>query len=293
MSDPDKPEDVRPSRGDIDDVADAAIGVDTRIFQTIVDTFLHTPRVVAAAYAGDRHTYVPIIRLFLVLFGLQFALMAFANLPVGLTLASLERSGETSENIAAWLEAGPQCQAQLAPLDPQAESYAAARADVLQSCRTDVESTLQTLASYTSAPLVFISTLPFLILLKLFAWRRSVFGHLLAYLAATNASYLLVLPFYAAAIFIPSPALLWSGMAVSTFWYFVAMARLLYRFYSQNRTVVAFQLLAQLAMVPVIFLIVSIAQLVFVHLALGAFHDLSILELMATNAGSNIEVTTS
>jgi hypothetical protein len=289
MSDPNKPDDVRPSRADVDDVADAAIGVDTRIFRTIWDTFLHTPRVVEAAYAGDREKYVPIIRFFLVLFGLQFALMAFADLPTGMSLEALGATPDTSASIDIWLESGRDCQARLALLDPGSANYAADRAEAMQACRDEVDLTLDRLSSLTSMPLAFLSTLPFLLLLKFYYWRRSFFGHVLAYLAATNASYILVLPFFLIVAFFSGAALFWSGFAASIIWYFVAMARLLHRFYSKNPLIITLQLLGQLAALPIMFLIIAIAQLWLVHLAVDIGHDLSLIDLMAIEAGLNPE----
>lgn len=289
MTDPHKPDDTRPSRADVDDVADAAIGVDTRIFRTIRDTFLHTPRVVEAAYAGDREKYVPIIRLFLVLFGLQFALMAFADMPSGMSLEALETSQGTGAAIEQWLAAGPDCQARLAPLDATDPGYAANRAEAMQACRAEVDLTLDRMSSLTSTPLAFLSTLPFLLLLKLYYWRRSFFGHVLAYLAATNASYIVVLPFFLIVAFASGAVLFWSGFVASIIWYFVAMGRLLHRFYSQNSLIISLQLLGQLAALPIMFLIIAIIQLLLVHLAVNVGHDLSLIDLMALDAGINPE----
>ncbi len=289
MSDPNQPDDARPSRADVDDVADAAIGVDTRIFRTIWDTFLRTPRVVEAAYAGDREKYVPIIRFFLVLFGLQFALMAFADMPTGMSLEALEASPETSAAIEIWLEAGPDCQARLAPLDASVPGYAAARVEAVQACRAEVDLTLDRMSSLTSMPLAFLSTLPFLLLLKFYYWRRSFFGHALAYLAATNASYIMVLPFFLIVAFASGITLFWLGFVISIIWYFVAMGRLLHRFYSQNLLIVALQLLGQLAALPIMFVILAVVQLWLTHLALSIGHDLSLIDLMALDAGNNPE----
>jgi hypothetical protein len=289
MSDPNQPDDARPSRADVDDVADAAIGVDTRIFRTLWDTFIHTPRVVEAAYAGDREKYVPIIRIFLVLFGLQFALMAFADMPNGMSLEALAPTPRTAAELEVWLEAGPDCQARLAPLNANDPDYAADRAATVQVCRDEVDLTLDRLSSLTSMPLAFLSTLPFLLLLKFYYWRRSFFGHALAYLAATNASYVMVLPFFLIVAFASGTTLFWAGFAVSIIWYFLAMGRLLHRFYSQNAVIITLQLLGQVAALPVMFLIIAIVQLWITHMALSIGHDLSLIDLMTLDVGTNPE----
>ena len=259
MSDPNGTDDARPSRADVDDVADAAIGVDTRIFRTLWDTLLFTPRVVEAAYAGDRDTYVPIIRLFLVLFGLQFAAMAFLGLPIGLTLEQMETSPESAEAVRLWLSQN----------------------DV---SRDAIAQTLERIAQLTTTPMTFLGTLPFMLLLKAYKPSRSFFGHLLAYLAATNSSYLLLFPFFVLAFFGPVDLMFWSGMAISFAWYFIAMARLLYRFYSRNLFVVALQTFGLILMTPVMFIIITVVMFVTIDIGLRLAHDMSIFELFMISA---------
>jgi len=289
MSNPNEEQDARPSRADVDDVADAAIGVDTRIFRTLWDTFLFTPRVVEAAFAGDREKYVPIIRLFLVLFGAQFAIMAFADLPAGFSLQALETSDDTRAAVVIWLEQGRDCQTLMGALPTDAstspEDLAELRSQAFQACRAEVELTLERLSSLTMMPLTFLSTLPFLMLLKFYAWRRSFFGHLLAYLAATNSSYVLMTPLLALMFVGLGQAYFYGAMGIGTLWYFFAMGRILFRYYSPNPFVVGLQLLGQLIALPVMLLIIIIAQFLIVDATLSAFHDLSIWQLFMIDAG--------
>ncbi|WP_394694230.1 hypothetical protein [Hyphobacterium sp.] len=283
MSDPNKPDDARPSRADVDDVADAAIGVDTRIFRTIWDTFIHTPRVVEAAFAGDREKYVPVIRLFLVLFGLQFVFMALVELPNGMTLQALEVN-ENTETMNEWLMTAPDCQVMFSQMpDPgslSADALEVLRSNAMAECRANVDQTLGRLASFTTMPLTFLSTLPYLLLLKLFYMRRSLFGHLLVYLSATNASYILIFPFFGLFFLFRDASIFWAGFGISLIWYFVAIGRLMFRFYSTNRLLVGLQIFAQVMVTPIMFVLIAIAQLALVHFALQIGHDLSILELM-------------
>lgn len=264
MSDPNKPDDVRPSKSDVDDIADASIGVDTRIFRTLWDTLIHTPRVVEAAYAGERDRYVPIIRLFLVLFGLQFAIMALLDLPVGLSLETFANDDEMREGIRLWLaEAG--------------ESYEA------------VEGTMRSVSGWSVTIVTFLSSLPYLFLLKLYKWRRSLFGHVLAYLAATNAAYIVMLPLMLLGMIGPLQALFWGAFTLSMAVYFIAAARILYRFYSQNVVVVALQTLGLIVLLPLTFLIMSMALLFIIDFALQQAHDMSIWRMFALGAQVTLE----
>ncbi|WP_421792178.1 hypothetical protein [Hyphobacterium sp.] len=259
MSDPNKPDDVRPSKADVDDIADASIGVDTRIFRTLWDTLVHTPRVVEAAYAGDREKYVPIIRLFLVLFGLQFAIMALLNLPVGLSLETLAPDETSQAAVQVWL-------------DESSESFEA------------VEATLQSASGWSVTIVSFLSSLPFLIMLKFYKWQRSFFGHLLAYLAATNASYIVMLPMMLLGAIGPLEFLFWGGFSLAMIVYFAATARILYRFYSQNAFVVALQTLGLVIILPITFLLMTIALLFIADFALQQAHDMSIWRLFLLSA---------
>ena len=260
MSNPHEEHDARASRADVDDVADAAIGVDTRIFRTLWDTFIHTPRVVEAAFAGDRDKYVPIIRLFLVLFGALFAIMAFAGLPIGMSLESLETAPDTTEAIRVWLEQGGQT-------------------------RESVDLTLERLSQLTTTPIMFLGTLPFLLLLKLYRPSRSLFGHLLAFLAATNSSYLVLFPFFIPMLFGYVEITFLLGMAVSLVWYFGITARLLHRFYTSKAWVVALYTGGLILAFPVMIILTVIAQYGLAEFALRTFHDLSIFDLFMIDPG--------
>jgi len=259
MSNPHEEHDARASRADVDDVADAAIGVDTRIFRTLWDTLVHTPRILEAAYSGDREKYVPIIRLFLVLIGLQFAIMAFLKIPIGLSVDGLVTSETTMLAVERWL------------------------ADAGRT-REAVDQTLQSANGWTITVLSFLSSLPFLLIMKLYKMKRSFFGHALAYLAATNAAYIVILPFMLLGAFGLTMTLLLGSLVVSMIVFYIALARIFARFYSQKPLIVALQTGGLVLMLPVTLLIMSIGQLFVAHLALNWAHDMSIFQLFLLSA---------
>ncbi len=256
MSKTDGVEDARPSRADMEDVADAAIGVDTRVFRTLWDTLVHTPRVLEAAYSGDRARYVPIIRLFLVLFGAQFAIMAFLNLPIGMSVESLESSDVTTLAVERWLaEAG--------------------------QTRDAVNATLQSANGWTITSLTFLSSLPFLLVMKLYQLRRSFFGHALAYLVATNAAYIIILPFMLMGALGFTIILFALSFGLSMIMFYVALARIFARFYSQNPVVVALQIGGLILLLPVTLILMAVGQFLIADLALNWAHDMSIFHLFS------------
>ncbi|QNL19094.1 hypothetical protein HXX25_07110 [Hyphobacterium sp. CCMP332] len=274
MTNPNEEKDARPSRADVDDVADAAIGVDTRIFTTIRDTFLHTPRVLEAAYAGEREKYVPIIRLFLVLFGLQFAVMAFFDIPAGFSLDALARSSDDAAlTINAWLaESG--------------QSYEA------------VNTSLQNAAGLTTTLLVFLSSLPFVLLLKAYRPSRSFFGHVLAYLAPVNASFLalfLLMAIVALIGLLPGIGeeteftLYFWAFVGSLIWYFVSAVWVLLRFYGRSALAVTLQVTGLVFMVIPMFIIMMIGQYGIAELVLQNTYDMSVIDLFRISAEHAIE----
>lgn len=274
MTNPNEEQDARPSRADVDDVADAAIGVDTRIFTTIRDTFLYTPRVLEAAYAGEREKYVPIIRLFLVLFGLQFAVMAFFDIPAGFSLDALARSSDDAAlTIDVWLaESG--------------QSYEA------------VNTSLQNAAGLTTTLLVFLSSLPFVLLLKAYRPSRSFFGHVLAYLAPVNASFLalfLLMAIVALIGLLPGIGeeteftLYFWAFVGSLIWYFVSAVWVLLRFYGRSALSVTLQVTGLVFMVIPMFIIMMIGQYGIAELVLQNTYDMSVIDLFRISAEHAIE----
>lgn len=274
MNHPNDEQDARPSRADVDDVADAAIGVDTRIFTTIKDTLLHTPRVVEAAYAGQREKYVPIIRLFLVLFGLHFAMVALFDIPVGMSLDAIARSDDDAAlAIEAWLaESG--------------QSYEA------------VNTTLQNAAGLTTTVLAFLSSLPFVLLLKAYRPSRSFFGHVLAYLAPMNSSYLvmfLLMGMVALAGLLPAVGdetqivLFFAAFAGSIIWYFVSTAWVLSRFYGRSALAVTLQVAGLVIMVVPMFIIMMIGQYGIAEIVLQNTYDMSFIDLFRISVEQTLE----
>ena len=260
MADSNRPDDTRPTRADADDVADAMIGVDTRIFRTIWDTVVHTPRVLQAAYDGDRERYIPIIRLFLVLFGLQFAIMAFVGVPSAMTTDMfIGQSAESEREVLTWLENEG--------LD-----------------RAAVDQSLERAASLTTTLLTVLAALPYLLVFKAYRPSRSFYGHLLTYLLTTNVSYLIMLPILALAVF--GNFFFWYmiSMAVGLTMYFVATARVFATHYARTAVGVFFKTLGIFLLLPLTILIVGLGQFAVAELTLRIFHDTSFVDLFRTAA---------
>lgn len=260
MADSNRPDDTRPTRADADDIADAVIGVDTRIFRTIWDTVVHTPRVLQAAYEGDRERYIPIIRMFLVLFGMQFAIMAFVGVPTAITTQIFMTQGpEASQDVLTWLE----------------------REGLDQAA---VDQSLERAASLTITLLTVLAALPYLLVFKAYRPKRSFYGHLMTYLLTTNASYLVMLPILALSVFGDFFTWYMVSMVVGLTVYFVATARVFSTHYATTIPGVVFKTLGIVLLLPLTILIVGLGQYVIAELTLRIFHDASLLDLFRTAA---------
>lgn len=260
MADSNKPDDTRPTRADADDVADAMIGVDTRIFRTIWDTVVHTPRVLQAAYDGDRECYIPILRLFLVLFGMQFAIMAFIGVPTAITTEMFVQESTTDgRDVQLWLESEG--------LDREA-----------------VDQSLERAASLTITLLTVLAALPYLLIFKAYRPKRSFYGHLLTYLLTTNVSYLVMLPVFALSIFGDFFTWYMISMFVGLSAYFVATARVFSTHYARTVSGVVFKTLGVVLLMPFTFLIVGLGQFAVAEFTLRVFHDTSFIDLFRTAA---------
>lgn len=260
MADSNRPDDTRPTRADADDVADAVIGVDTRILTTIWDTIVHTPRVLQAAYEGDRERYIPIIRIFLVLFGLQFAIMAFIGVPTAVTTEMLATESTTGgQEVTVWLEREGLDQA-------------------------EVDQNLERAASLSITLLTVTAALPFVLLFKLYRARRSFYGHALTYLLTTNVSYLLMLPLIAMSIFGDFLFWYWISMGTGITAYLVATVRVFRSHYADTWAGVFWKTVGVVFLLPVTFAIIVIGQFVVADLTLRFFHDTSLIDLFAVAA---------
>lgn len=260
MADSNRPDDTRPTRADADDVADAIVGFDTRILTTIWDTLVHTPRVLQAAYDGNRERYIPIVRMFLVLFGLQFAVMAFIGVPTAPTTEAFATySEDAAADVNAWLEGEGLDQA-------------------------EVDRDLERAASLTITLLTFLGALPYILLFKAYRPKRSFYGHVLAYLVTTNASYLVMLPLMALSVF--GNFLFWYYVAFISglVYYYAVTARVFATHYASSIAGVIFKTLGVLALLPLTLIVVGIGQYVVAELVLRIFHDTSFADLFRYSA---------
>ncbi len=256
MDNEEKPKDRSPDL--LDSISIAAFDVDARIFRTIWHSLVRAPDVARAALAGDYSRYIAPVRLFVALFGLQFVIANIFDTPLTGSLEQLT-PGVAPEQIDAWLATGTM-------RDGGTVTTAA------------VDRSLEEWGSLFLWPITIVSSLPYLLALKLYRPSIPVWGHVQIYLTSTNASFLLMI------LMIPllgvSYGAFLAGLAVAMVVYFIVMGWLVVRFYSRSLTGTILRILGLILLVPFVLLITTILQFLITAWALDHDFNLSFAELM-------------
>ena len=132
----------------IDSISIAAFDVDGRIFRTVWHSLVRAPDVARDALAGDYTRYIAPIRLFVALFGLQFVIANLFDTPLTGSLEQLTPTLEP-ERINAWLATGQM---------PDGTAVTTA----------DIDRAMEEWGSLFLWPITIISSLPYLLTLKLY-----------------------------------------------------------------------------------------------------------------------------
>jgi hypothetical protein len=247
-------------RGDtFDSITIAAFDVDHRIFRSIWHTLIHTPRVGLAGLGGDYSTYLSPIRVFVALIGLQFAVAAIFGAPATM-------------NIDIFL----------------AELPADTIALVLNGHTVaEVDETLLNWLSLLLWPLTILASIPYILALKLSRPAMTWWGHVMIYLVASNASFIIMaaaLPFY--------PMGEWTmmvGTAVGLLVFLIALGRLIIRFYARTPLGAIARLVVLTLLLPVTMFMGIAGQFLAAHWVLKREYNLSLIDIIeaASNSGAS------
>ena len=256
MDNEEKPKD-RPSDL-LDSISIAAFDVDGRIFRTVWHSLVRAPDVARAALAGDYTRYIAPIRLFVALFGLQFVIANLFDTPLTGSLSQLT-PGVSPDAIDGWLATG-------------------ANADGSAVTIADVDRSMEEWGSLSLWPITIISSLPYLLALKLYRPSIPLWGHVQIYLTSTNASFLLMV------LMIPllgvSYAAFLTGLSLAMVVYFIVMGWLVHRLYSRSLLGTVLRILGLIALVPLGLVITVALQFLVTAWAFDHDFNLSFAELM-------------
>lgn len=241
-----------PAGPKLSELVDAAgIGVERKIAVTLRDVLLRPGRAASAAF--DRSpTHVSQLKLFVVLGGLFLSAGAFFGAPMTPTVEGIAPPGGVEAAYASIAAQGA---------DPAA-----------------IDASLSRWGGFLAWPMTLISSVVFIVALKLVRPYMTWYGHLLVYLIATNAMTLAAIPLVAARLVSLE---LYLALQLSTILiFFVQMMRLGSSALelSASRLVILFVVLA-ICVLPAV-LISGLLQLGSIWLILG-LHGVSFPDMMA------------
>ena len=243
----------------LDSISIAAFDVDARIFRTMRDYFLNPVAVATAAIEHDYSRYLSPIRVYIALFSFQFVAAAIIGTPATATIESMTAGVDIDFDV--WL--------------------ASSRMSFDTPLTLErVESELKAVQSLTLWPLAALSSLPYLLALKLYRPSIPLWGHLQLYLAVSNVSFIVMIAL------IPMHTLGGSGMmismAIGAVIFFVYAGILLAHFYGRSVTALVLRLAGLVAVFPITMLITIIGTLLTVDWVLGNSFGLDLMTLSAS-----------
>ena len=220
----------------LDSMSVAVFDVDARIFRTMLDSFIKVPRVATAAIERDYSRYLSPIRVFIALLSFQFVVAALFGTPITASLDTMT-ARLSPEQMQAWLDS-------------------ARRSFDTPLTTSRVDDALVAAQSIALWPITVLSSLPYLLALKLYRPSTPIWGHLQIYLVATNASFMLMI----ALIPLHTLGRNWTaaGVTIALAAFFIMCGILLAHFYGRSITALILRLLGLLALVPVT-LIITVA----------------------------------
>ena len=244
--------------GDIlDSVSIAAFDLDGRIFRTLWHSLVRTPDVGLAAVKGDFSRYLSPVRVFVALFGFQFVVASLFGTPLTGSLADLTINLEPDE-VEAWLATGRTA----AGTVPTA---------------AEVDQAIESWGAMLLWPITVITSLPYLLLLKLYRPGIPLWGHLQFYLVSTNASFVVMIAAIPTLAF--GEAWFYLFLVVALIVYMFCAGWLIVRFYSHSATGAALRLAGLCLLMPVTMVLAAIGQLLATAFTLDANFGLNMIEL--------------
>jgi len=251
------------SQDALDSISVAAFEVDGRIFRTLWHSFTQPNAIARAALEADYQAYLSPVRVFVALFSFQFAIAALFGVPLESSLESLTVYVDPS-SVTAWLQTGHRTDLTAADIDPALADWSAVML----------------------WPITIVSSLPYLVLLKLYRRSLSWWGHVLLYLVPVNGSFVILLVFLPLYPLVPHEDLRMVLFALSTLLgmilYFVLAARVIARFYARTATGVALRIVGLLAVFPITITITILLQYFLTAALLQYEFGLRIDELLLT-----------
>ena len=234
----------------VNSISVAAFDVDARIFRTLWHSLVRAPEVALAAIEGDYTRYISPIRVMVALFGIQFGVAAIFGAPMSVTIESIA-AGMDPERLAGWLDGQ----------DP-----------------VSIDRAIEDTMSLVLWPIMIVSSLPYLILLKLYRPSLKFWAHLCVFLVPTNAStiaFILMLP-----AVMTSESMMLMALIVMLAVYFAVTGWLLARYYSRSLLGTSLRIAGFVLLLPLTFIISGGGQMLATGWILDSQFGLSLPDLL-------------
>lgn len=250
---PQTPVDPGPKGPKLDEMLDSLMGWNRSFIRTLRDGVLYPERVAGAVLVQEDTTYANPIRLLVFLFGIYMALTVFMVGPDAQNLESYAPS--TPEALDAWL----------------------------MSQGTSLEEVNRVWAFWlqvTIYPIMVVSSLPFALLFKVYAPRRTLYGAVLVYLTTTNTmTAAQIVLTVVLAIFVSKELSVVLGLFLVLLFYFYITARVIRAHYASTLTGTILKLFSFVLLTPVTLVITLLLQLLAFDQVMEHRFDLQIIEL--------------
>ena len=257
------------SQDTLDSISVAAFEVDARIFRTLWHSFTQPNAIARAALEANYQTYLSPVRVFVALFSFQFAIAALFGVPVESSIESLTVTADPAA-VEAWLRSGNQDELSAAVIDPALADWSA----------------------LMLWPITIVSSLPYLIVLKLYRPSLSWWGHVLLYLVPVNGSFVILLAFVPLYPLVSSDELRMFLFALATLFgmilYFVLAARVISEFYARTALGIGLRIVGLLAAFPVTVVMTILLQFFLTGMLLQIEFGLRLDELLIAQNNNGV-----
>ncbi|WP_306016793.1 DUF3667 domain-containing protein [Oceanicaulis sp. MMSF_3324] len=251
---PHTPVDPGPKGPQLDEMLDSLMGWNRNFIRTLKDSFLHPEWVAGAVLHQDQQAYANPIRLLVFLFGLYMTLTVFIV-------------GTDAQSVEAVAPAGP---------------------EILNAWLTEQGTSLDEVNAVWGFwlqvfiwPILVLSSLPYALLFKAYAPRRTLYGAVLVYLTTINAMTaaqivltIVLLPF------VGKEMSLVFGLLIVTLYYFYVTGRVLYAHYASTLWGTLLKLFSFVLLTPVTIVITVLLQLLAFDQVMEHRFDLNVSDIV-------------
>jgi hypothetical protein len=251
---PQTPADPGPKGPQLDELLDGLMGWNRSFIKTLKDGVLYPERVAGAVLAQDHQAYASPVRVLIFLMGVYMTLTVFM---MGSDFQSVQTFSDSSpEALDAWLT-------------QQGSS--------LDEVNTVWAFWIQVLIW----PITVIASLPFALLFKAYAPRRTLYGAVLVYMTTVNAmTAVQIMLTLLLAVFLDNADSMVIGLILVLFFYYYITGRVLFAHYARTLWGTLLKLFSFVLLTPVTLVITVLLQLLAFDQVMEHRFDLNVSDII-------------